>query len=702
MTATYRTDGDVAIITIESPPVNGLSLAVRKGIADGLKRAHADATVRAIVLRGNARGFSGGADIREFGRPEALAEPTVWTVIDAIDSAAKPVVAAIHTICMGGGLELALGCHYRVVAPDCVVAFPEINLGLLPGAGGTQRMPRALGVEAALNLILTGERVAAESLAAQPGQRLFDLVAGSKETMDEEAIALARRKASESPAGGHPRLRDMACSHPRGAGYFQFVRNMLPPEARALPAPAACIDAVEAAATRGFDAGSALERRLFLQLMDTAEARAFRHAFLAERAAAQVNGVVAGTPVREIRSVAVVGGGTMGCGIALSLLDAGLPVMLLETGSQTLDRAVERVLEHYALQIKKGRIDAAGAEQRRALLSPTLDYAALANCDLVIEAVFEEMSVKEAVFRRLDAVMRPGAILASNTSTMDLDAIAAFTGRPRDVVGLHFFSPANIMRLLEVIRGRETSADVLATVMTFAKRIRKTAVVSGVCDGFIGNRMFEEYYRQAGFLLDEGASPQQVDRAMTDFGMAMGPFAVGDLAGNDIGWAIRRRRAVDRPGLVYSTAGDRLYELGRHGQKANAGWYDYAPGGHKPMPSATVREMLDAHRKALGISPRKIQDTEIVERLVLALVNEGARILEEGISARSGDIDTVYLAGYGFPARRGGPMQYASEIGLYNVAESMRRLRAEVRVDTAFWKPAALIERLVDEAKAFS
>jgi len=700
MTANYRVDVDVAIISIDNAPVNGLAHAARQGIAAGLASAQADARVRAIVLRGKGRGFCGGADIGEFGKPEAVLEPSVWTLIASIEASTKPVIAAIHGICLGGGLELALGCHYRVAANGCIAGFPEITLGLLPGAGGTQRAPRVLGVENALNMILSGERLSAEHIAAQPGQKMIDWLASSDETFETEALAFARSVAGQ--AGRHPLIRDLPCQHPRGASFFQFVRNSLSPAQRELPAPVACIDAVEAATRQPFDRGLEKERKLFLGLIDTPEGRALRHNFFAERAATRVQGVPATTPLREIRSVAIVGGGTMGSGIALCMLDAGLPVRLLETSQAGLDRALNAIRFHYDAQIKKGRLKAADVDQRLNVLQVTLDYDDLRTCDLAIEAVFEDLTVKQTVFEQLDKVMAPGAILASNTSTMDLNAIAGFTGRPRDVVGLHFFSPANIMRLLEVVRGKDTAPDVLATVMSLAKRIRKTAVVSGVCDGFIGNRMFEEYGRQAAFLLEEGASPQQVDKAMVAFGMAMGPFAVSDLAGNDIGWSIRRSREVARPEMIYSQVGDRLYELGRHGHKTQAGWFDYAPGQRARKESPVVQRMLEEHRKNIGIVPRAIADTEIVERLVLALVNEGARILEDGIAARASDIDLVYLTGYGFPARRGGPMQYADELGLHNVAEAMRRLHRNARIDRGFWKPAALIERLVAGNQSFN
>lgn len=701
MTASYRRDDDVAVINIENPPVNGLSFAVRRDIAAGLQQASADPAVRAIVLRGNERGFSGGADIREFGRPESFMAPNVWSLIDAVERSPKPVVAAIHSVCMGGGFELALGCHYRVVAPGCAVAFPEITLGILPGAGGTQRLPRVLDVESALNVMLSGKPVPSEAMYGMPGQKVFDLLTASEESLESEAIAFARAVSTERAPGSHPRIRDLECSYPNHEAWFQFVRNMSAPASKNLVAPAMCIDAVEAATMLPFDAGLAVERKLFLQLLETSQFRALRHAFLAERIAARIPDIPSSTPVRKIERVSVIGGGLMGSGIATCFLNAGKPVTLLETGQDSLNRATETIRRGYESQLKKRRIKPADLDRRLNLLRPTLQYDDLADSDLVIEAVFESMPVKEAVFRKLDAVVKRGAILASNTSTMDLNAIAAFTSRPQDVVGLHFFSPAPVMKLLEVVRGERTAPDVLATALALARRIRKTPVVSRVADGFIGNRLIEEFGRQAGFLLEEGASPQQVDAAIVSFGMAMGPFAVGDLAGNDIGWAIRRRREIDRPEMVYSKVGDRLHEMGRHGQKSGAGWYDYAPGDRTARPSVAVAAMLDEHRRSIGIVPREISDAEIVERLVYALVNEGARAVEDGTAARASDVDIVYLTGYGFPAWRGGPMHYANEVGLYNVADAMRRLQASARVDPGFWQPAPLLERLIAENRNF-
>jgi 3-hydroxyacyl-CoA dehydrogenase len=699
MTAAYKVHGDVAVITIDNPPVNGLGHATRVGLTKGLEQASADGAVKAIVITGAGRAFSGGADISEFGKPSALAEPNLHSVINAIEASDKPVVAAVHSIAMGGGLELALGCNYRIAAPGANIALPEVKLGILPGAGGTQRLPRVLGVETALNMIVSGEPVKSELLAQLPGQKLFDKMAASPESLLEEAIAFARSVADKRPL---PLVRNLPCKHPLGDAYFQFARNMVKGMARNLPAPAKCVDAVEAATKLKFDDGMAKEREIFVGLMLTPESRALRHLFFAERAASKIPDVPADTPQREIKSVGVIGAGTMGGGISMNFLNAGIPVTILEMKQDALDRGVATIRKNYEAQVKKGKLKADKYDQRMSLLKTTLNYDDLKNADLVIEAVFEEMGVKQKVFEQLDKTMKAGAILASNTSTLDVNKIAAFTKRPQDVVGMHFFSPANVMKLLEVIRGEKTGKDVLATVMTLAKKIKKTAVVSGVCDGFIGNRMIEQYSRQAGFLLDEGALPAQVDKAIERFGFAMGPFRMGDLAGNDIGWAIRKRRAIEHPDMKYSRTADKLCELGRFGQKTGAGWYDYQAGKRDAIPSALVNKMIEDHRKELGITPRKISDEEIVQRLVFSLVNEGARILEDGIASKASDIDMVYLTGYGFPIYRGGPMLYADQVGLFNVVQSMKRFQKNPRDDQQFWQPAPLLAKLAAEGKTFN
>src|SRR5512134_1280602 len=651
MSASYEVRDGVAVIALNNPPVNGLSYETRRAIAEGLERAQADAAVQAIVLTGSGKAFSGGADIREFNSPKSTTEPNLLSLIKLTENATKPVVAAVNGVCMGGGLELALGCHYRVTAPKVPVALPEVKIGLIPGAGGTQRLPRVLGVETALNMIVSGEPVPSEVLAALPGQKLFDKVAEGD--VVAAAIAFAKSVADKRPL---PRVRDMKVSHPNADAYFQFARNTVKAMAKNFPAPPKCVDAVQASVTKKIDDGLAYELEIFKALMLTPECKALRHAFFGERAASKIPDVPEGTPQRKIAKVAVIGAGTMGGGISMNFLNAGIPVTILEMKQEALDRGVATIRKNYEAQVKKGKLKTDKLDQRMGLLKTTLSYDDIKDADLVIEAVFEEMGVKEAVFKKLDAVMKPGAILATNTSTLDVNRIAAFTQRPQDVIGMHFFSPANVMKLLEVVRGGKTAKDVLATVMSLGKTIKKTAVVSGVCDGFIGNRMIEQYSRQAGFLLEEGCTPAQVDKAIERFGFAMGPFRMGDLAGNDIGWAIRKRRYVEHPNLRYSKTADLLCEMGRFGQKTGAGWYDYQAGRRDAIPSPLVDKMIEDHRKELGITPRKISDEEIVQRLVFALVNEAARLLEEGIAQRASDVDMVYLTGYGFPLHRGGPM----------------------------------------------
>ena len=700
MTAEYKVQGDVAVITLNNPPVNGLGYDTRVGITNGLEKANADPAVKAIVLTGADKAFSGGADIREFGTAKATQEPNLLSVIRALETSAKPVVAAIHTVCMGGGLELALGAHYRIAAPGAKIALPEVKLGLIPGAGGTVRLPRVLGVETALNMIVSGEPVNSEVLAGLPGQKLFDKMASSPEKLLDEAVAFAKDVAAKG--GELPLVRNLPAKHPNGDAYFQFARNMVKGMAKNFPAPVKCVDAVENATKMKFDDALAKEREIFVNLMLTPESAALRHIFAAERAASKIPDVGDDVKPRDVKSVAVIGAGTMGGGIAMNFLNAGIPVKMLEMKQEALDKGLATIRKNYEAQVKKGKLKQDKYEQRMALLSTTLSYDDLGTADMVIEAVFEEIGVKEAVFKELDRVMKPGAILASNTSTLDVNAIAAFTKRPEDVVGLHFFSPANVMKLLEVVRGAKTAKDVMATVMAVAKKIRKTAVVSGVCDGFIGNRMIEQYGRQGGFLLDEGCTPAQVDKAMEKFGMAMGPFRMGDLAGNDIGWAIRKRRYTEKPDMKYSKTADLLCEKGRFGQKTGAGWYDYVPGKRDAIPNAEVVKMIEDHRKSLGITPRKISDEEIVQRLVFSLVNEAAHILEEGIAAKASDIDIVYIFGYGFPPHRGGPMNYADEVGLFNVVQAMNRFAKNPLDDAKFWQPAPLLAKLVAEGKTFN
>jgi 3-hydroxyacyl-CoA dehydrogenase len=694
MSADYVVHGSVAVITLNNPPVNGLGLATRTAAALALRRAEGDDAVKAVVITGAGKVFSGGADIREFNSPKALTEPTLHTLIATAENLAKPVVAAIHGVCMGGGLELSLGCHYRVALPGAQIGLPEVKIGLVPGAGGTQRLPRVVGLEQAMQMIASGNPVLSEKLAATS---LFDRVFDAGADLVAASVEFAAGIAHARPL---PKVRDLAVEHPNAEAFLAGARETVKAAAGAFPAPLACVECVGATVGMPIEEGLKFERERFLALAETTESKALRHAFFAERAASKVPDVPADTPTRNIQSAAVIGAGTMGGGIAMNFANAGIPVTILETRQEALDRGLATIRKNYENTVKKGKLTQDKAEQRIGLVKGTLSYQDIAQADIVIEAVFEDMGVKETVFRQLDASMKPGAILASNTSTLDLDRIAGFTQRPQDVIGLHFFSPANVMKLLEIVRGAQTGKDVLATALALSKKIKKTGVVSGVCDGFIGNRMLEQYLRQAFFLLEEGALPEQVDKAIEGFGFAMGPFRMSDLAGNDVGWYVRKRRAVESPGLVYSKVPDLLCEQGRFGQKTGAGWYDYKPGDRTAYPSQAVNEMIVAQSAAAGVERRAILDDEIVQRLVFALVNEGARILEEGIAMRASDIDMVYLSGYGFPLHRGGPMLYADTVGLPKVLEAMRGF-AQGRHGDA-WTPAPLLARLASEGKGFN
>ena len=682
----YRISGAVAVLAMNAPPVNGLSHALRSGILTGLQRALADPAIAAIVLFGSDKVFSGGADIREFGSPLAWAAPDLGALITEIEQSAKPVVAAIAGACMGGGLELALGCHFRIALGDAQIALPEVKLGLLPGAGGTQRMPRAVGLRSALEMITSGRATAARQFA---GTQLFD------EIVEADLLSRACAFAQTLVAEQRPlkRLRELTLSEPDAESLLAQVRSRAQGP---FPAPLLCIDAVAAALSMSFDEGLTIERKAFVQLMQSSESRALRHAFFGERAAAKLPDVPENTPTRSIRSAAVIGAGTMGGGIAMNFANAGIPVKLLEMQPEALARGIGTIAKNYQSAVKKGKLSEAQLAERIALIQPTLEYADLHDVDIAIEAVFEDMQVKRSVFEQLDAVLKPGAILASNTSTLDLDQIAAFTKRPQDVIGLHFFSPANIMRLLEVVRGAQTAKDVLATALKLARTIGKLPVVSGVCDGFIGNRMINQYSAEAMRLIEQGALPQQVDQAMERFGFAMGPFRMSDLAGNDIGWYIRKRHYAQYPNLRKQLAADRLCELGRFGQKTGKGWYLYQPGDRTAHLDSEVHAMLNALQREHGWPQRSWTEQAIVERLVLSLVNEGVRILEQGIALRASDIDMVYLNGYGFPAHRGGPMLYADTLGLPYVVQRMREFAAEEGANTAFWQPAERLVRLAE------
>jgi len=681
----YKVDKGIAWLAMNNPPLNALSHELRQGIVNALDRALADDKVRAVIIIGNERAFSSGADIKEFAGSAFYSDPFLPAVVDTVEAADKPVVAAIGGACMGGGLELALGCHYRVALTSAKISFPEVKLGLIPGAGGTQRFPRLVGLEAAANMIVSGATVPASTFE---GAALFDVL--TNDSLEDAARDFALQLIKE--AKSIRRVRDLPCKHPQAEAFLQFAKTGVASVSRGLAAPLKALEAVGASVSQKFDAGIATEQKVFAELMVSDESKALRHAFFAERAASKVDGLGEKTPQRKVASVAVIGAGTMGGGIAMNFANAGIPVTLIEAKQEALDRGVAGIRKQYEGQVAKGKLKADEATKRGGLITPSLDYAAASKADLVIEAVFEDIAVKKAVFQALDKVMKRGAILATNTSTLDVDKIAAFTRRPGDVVGMHFFSPANIMKLLEVINARKTRPDVLATALSVAKKIGKTAVVSGVCDGFIGNRMINKYSEQALLLLEEGASPKQVDAAIEKFGFAMGPFRMSDLAGNDISWHIRQRHYAEHPKQRKARIADRVCELGRFGQKSGLGWYRYEPGKRDAIPDPVVDKIIDEERKALKVTPRAISDAEIVDRLLYALVNEGAHILEEGIAQRASDIDVVYLWGYGFPAQLGGPMFYASRKGLGSVVRRMKQFG---------WRPARLLADLAAAGKTF-
>jgi 3-hydroxyacyl-CoA dehydrogenase len=685
--------GEIALITVNNPPVNALGHAVREGLLQAFQNAEADTQVRAVVLVCEGNTFIAGADIKEFGKPPQA--PSLPEVIEVIEGCSKPSVAVIHGTALGGGLEVALGCHYRIARKDAKVGLPEVKLGLLPGAGGTQRLPRLAGVEKALDMIVSGTPIsAAEAVEHNIVDEIFEgeLVGAG--------LAYARRMVEE---GRTPRRTGEQTQGLEGADNDALIRAKHAEVAKRMPglfSPLRCIAAVEAATKLPLAEGLKRERELFAECLNSPQRGALVHSFFAERQAGKINDLPSDVKPRPISSAAVIGGGTMGVGIALSFANAGVPVKLLEINEDALQRGLQRARDTYAASVKRGSLTEEAMEQRLKLVEGVTEYAALADADVVVEAVFEEMGVKQQVFEQLDAVCKPGAILASNTSSLDLDAIAAFTNRPEDVVGLHFFSPANVMRLLEVVRGEKTSNEVLATAMAIGKKLKKVSVVVGVCDGFVGNRMVFQYGREAEFLLEEGATPQQVDGALRNFGMAMGPFTMRDLSGLDIGQAIRKRQRATLPAhLDFPTVSDKLCAAGMLGQKTGAGYYRYEPGNRTPLENPELAPMLEAASREKGIERRELDEQYIIERTIYALVNEGAKILEEGIAQRSSDIDIIYLNGYGFPAFRGGPMFYADSVGLDKVLARVKELHARCG---DWWKPAPLLEKLAAEGRTFT
>jgi 3-hydroxyacyl-CoA dehydrogenase len=692
--ASYSVRDGIAVVTMNNPPVNGLGSVLRPGIMDAISKAGADPAVKALVIIGSAKAFSGGADIREFNTPKMNVLPSLPEINDAQDGFPKPMIAAIGGFALGGGLELALGCHYRVAAPKAQLGLPEVKLGLLPGSGGTQRLPRVVGAAQAVQMMTSGIPVPAEK-ALQLGL-VDEIVQGD---LLEGAVSFAKKLLEQKK--GPRRIRDMTVKvEGEPKAFFEKTRAEVAKASRGFPAPLEIVACVEAAVNKPFDEGRKEERRRFASLVEGNESKALRHMFFAERQTSKIPDVPEDTATRPIRSAAVIGAGTMGGGITMSLVNAGIPVTIIEMKQDALDRGIATIRKNYASTVSKGRLKQEDMDKRLPLIKSSIRLDDAKDADIVIEAVFERMDVKQDIFRKLDAIMKPGAILATNTSTLDVNAIADVTKRPQDVIGTHFFSPANVMRLLEVVRGAKTAKDVLATTLKLGKQIKKVPVVSGVCDGFIGNRMVEKYGQQSLFLIDEGCSPQQVDAAACKWGMAMGPLAMGDMAGLDIGWEIRKRRYVERPNFVYSKVGDKIAELGRFGQKTGKGWYRYELPNRTPIPDPEVEEVIKKYRTENKIKTRSIADEEIVERLIYALVNEAAYILEEGIALRASDIDMVYLTGYGFPPYRGGPMFYADTVGLKNVLNSIQKFQAGYQ--GAVWKPAPLLVKLANEGRKFN
>ena len=690
---TTRQHGDVAVITIDNPPLNVLSPGVPEGVRAAVERAGADEGTRAVVITGAGPHFVAGADIRTFGMPRDEA-PDVQGLIDALAHSTTPVVAAIRGTAFGGGLELALACNWRVAAPDARLGLPEVKLGLLPGAGGTQRLPRVVGLETALRMIPSGSPIDADT-ALQVG--LVDLVTGDEDLVPA-AVSFARRVAGQPDALRRAHEMTVRAEGPPDA-VIAAAREHATARARGMVAPLRCIDAIEAALTLPFDEGVRRERELFVELMGSDQSKGLRHVFFAERTAAKVDDIDRDVAPRRVERGVVIGAGTMGGGIAMNFANAGIPVTVVEVDQDALDAGLDKVERNYRATVDKGRLPADAMRERLDLITGALDYDAIAGADVVVEAVFEDMDLKRDVFARLDKAAGPDAVLATNTSTLDVDEIAAATSRPSSVVGMHFFSPANVMKLLEVVRGAQTSDEALVTAIALGKKMGKVPVVVGVCDGFVGNRMFHKYTREASFLLEEGALPEQVDRVMTGFGFAMGPFAVSDLAGLDVGYRIRQAQAAHRdPDERYAAIADRIVELGRLGQKSGAGFFRYAEGGRAPEPDPEIERLITEHSAELGIERREIEDDEIRERLLYQLVNEGARILEEGIAQRSSDIDVIYVYGYGFPAHRGGPMFHAGLTGLDHVLARTEHFR-DRHGDT--WEPAALLRELAAQDRTF-
>ncbi|HTQ62872.1 MAG TPA: 3-hydroxyacyl-CoA dehydrogenase NAD-binding domain-containing protein [Candidatus Solibacter sp.] len=689
-------DNGIAIITINNPPVNALSPGVPEGIAGAIETIDKDATVKAAVLIGGGKTFIAGADIKEFGKltsGKGGGGLDLPAVLLKIEDCSKPIVMAIHGSAFGGGLELAMSGHYRVAISSAQVGQPEVKLGIIPGAAGTQRLPRLAGVAKAVEMCANGNPIKVEDgLKAGIIDRLIegDLLAG--------AVAFAREIAGKPVRKTRERNEKLGNGE-QNAPIFAAARENAANKQRGMIAPLAAIDAVEAATKLPFEEGCKLERKLFMDCLFSDQSKALIHVFFGEREVAKIPDIPKDTPILPIRTAAVVGAGTMGGGIAMVFANAGIPVYLKDADQSALDRGLANIQKNYATSVKRGRFTPGFVDERLKLIQPTLHYDSFASADMVIEAVFEGMALKKEVFAELDRVCKPGAILASNTSTLNIDEIASATSRPQSVIGTHFFSPANVMRLLEIVRGKASGKEVIATCMQLSKKLGKVGVLVGNCRGFVGNRMFHPYVRESVFLLEEGASVGDVDSALFDFGMAMGPLAVGDLAGLDVGWRIRKEyRHLEKPGVRQAFAGDKLCEMGRYGQKTGAGWYKYDEN-RRAIADPEVEQLVRGWASEAGIPQRRISKEEIVDRCVYALVNEGARILEEGFALRSVDIDIIYLNGYGFPAYRGGPMWYADTVGLQKVCDRIEEFHKQ---HGELWEPAPLLKRLAQEGKKFA
>jgi 3-hydroxyacyl-CoA dehydrogenase len=690
----YERDGDIAVITLDNPPVNALAKEVRVALQRHLETAVNDDAVTAIVICGNGRNLCGGADIREFNTPARDVKPMSRDLMNMIEDCAKPVVAAIHGPTLGGGLELSLGCHYRVADAGAQIGLPEVQRGVIPGAGGTQRLPRLIGLEPALDIITTG--IPVDGNKAKELGIVDDVASGD---VRADAIAFARQVVADNRGPRRISAMNVAGDKVENKKLIDDYRAKLQKTSRGLLAPFHCLESISNAVTMTFDQGWKREAEISRVAMASAESRSLVHAFFAERQVTKIPDIPADIALRPVNKAAIIGAGTMGGGIAMSFANPGIPVTVIEASQENLDKGMGRMEANYDATRKRGRLSDDEMAARLGRITPSTDYADMADADIVIEAVFEEMDVKQAVFAEIDRLARDDAILATNTSTLDVDEIAAITKRPESVLGTHFFSPANVMTLLEVVRAEKTDKDVVASVMAMAKAINKVGVVVGVCDGFVGNRMLAPYFRQGDFLVEEGALPQDVDRVIEEYGFRMGPFRVSDLAGLDISWAIEKRRAETRPADErFSPLIDSICQLGRYGQKTGAGWYRYEDG-RTALPDPVVEEIIAARSREMDLNRRPIDDDEILQRCLYSMINEGAKILEEGLAIRASDIDVIWLHGYGFPRHRGGPMFYADTVGLREVYDTLDRFHREWGDK---WQPAALLRQLANAGSSFA